>query len=379
MVLEKEGHSRERCVISSGSYGCVIFPPVVNDVVQNIVPYKDISNNDISKIFKGKKKHFTDEVKFLQKVSDIDPKSTFTTKFKGANEIKNSFLSNPTLECLGKKKNSYFQIILEDGGIPVNIQQKKISYVKFLYLFRRFLEGMTNLQSHKLVHRDIKPDNVLINDHKISLIDFGLSTDAKNVYKASSMYILNYKEYMYYPPEFFIAAIMLQNKDLFEENFEKMKYHLNRIMYYMETNEYFNREDYNHNDQYRIQTMKGILEFVQYIIENKYSQINSIFTEDIALKSDVYSIAHIIVTFHKFIDYQSNDEKKFIDEIFKDCIKANPYARISMNDLYTKVSREYMLYVDVSKKEIRGGRLQKTFCDKMKSSYADLPTAKPFN
>ena len=376
--------SVDRFVVSSGSYGCVVHPPVTKDIVQDIAPYTDKNKGDVSKIFKGKKKDFTSEVKFLKKIEEIDPKSEFTTKFKGANEVKNTFLSNNNVfksnignpsVCLGKKKNSYFQIILEYGGVPVNIHEGKLDYKKFLQLFRKFLKGMTNLQRQNIVHRDIKPPNVLINNNKISLIDFGLSIDAHDVYKVTNIDILSYKQYIYYPPEFFIAAIMIQNKNMFEENFEKMKYHLKRIIYYLEKDDYFNREDYNHNNQFLTFTMKGIQDFAENIIHNRYSKINDIFTDDIALKSDVYSIAHIIVVFHNLIDYKSNDQKKFVEEIFTNCINANPYNRISMNDLFEKVSKEYTNIIR-SKKQIHGGKLQKTFCDNMKKSYQDIPAPK---
>ena len=373
-----------RLVISSGSYGCVLHPPVTKDIIQDIVPYTDKNKEDVSKIFKGKKKEFTNELNFLKKIARIDPKNEFTTKFKGANEVKNTFLNNdnenktnigkPSV-CLGKKKNSYFQIILEYGGVPVHIHKEKLDYKKFLQLFRKFLKGMTNLQRQNIVHRDIKPPNVLINNNKISLIDFGLSIDARDVYKETSMNILSYKQYIFYPPEFFIAAIIFQNKTLFEENGEKMKYHLKRILYYMEQEDYFNREDYNHNKQFLTFTMKGIQEFAESIIHNEYSKLTDIFTDDIALKSDVYSIAHIIVVFHNLIDYKSNDQKQFVEEIFTNCINTNPYNRISMKDLFEKVSKEYTNIIR-SKKQIHGGKLQKTFCDNMKKSYQDIPAPK---
>jgi len=49
--------SVDRFVVSSGSYGCVVHPPVTKDIVQDIVPYTDKNKGDVSKIFKGKKKN----------------------------------------------------------------------------------------------------------------------------------------------------------------------------------------------------------------------------------------------------------------------------------------------------------------------------------
>ena len=143
----------------------------------------------------------------------------------------------------------------------------------------------------------------------------------------------------------------------------------------MEQEDYFNREDYNHNKQFLTFTMKGIQEFAESIIHNGYSKMTDIFTDDIALKSDVYSIAHIIVVFHNLIDYKSNDQKQFVEEIFTNCINTNPYNRIAIKDLFEKVSKEYTNIVR-SKKQIYGGKLQKTFCDNMKKSYQDIPAPK---
>jgi len=86
---------------------------------------------------------------------------------------------------------------------------RKIMPSNFKKILGDFLSAISHLQQHKIVHRDIKPDNVLFDTHleKIVLIDFGMSYCCKN-HQLQFDYqpgLLKWGNEKFQPPEVFTA------------------------------------------------------------------------------------------------------------------------------------------------------------------------------
>ena len=210
-------------LLGSGTYGCVISNPISNKnyIIKEYIPYCniDIDKNDIGKIYKkgdeDDKESFHDELGILLKIKKIDPFNYFTVKLKAAFNFYGNIIAKEKhlLKSLQVKVNNnsiinetFYQIILENGGMHLD-DLDSIPYKKFLKLFERFLQGMIKLNENKLVHTDIKSDNILITKTKINLIDFGCMVPAKDVYNKEDDWRLS-AYYCVYPPEFFIASIL---------------------------------------------------------------------------------------------------------------------------------------------------------------------------
>jgi serine/threonine protein kinase len=326
-------------LLGSGSFGCVISKPISNKnyIIKEYIPYCDIDNNDIGKIYINGEKYFNDELDILLKIKKIDPFNYFTVKLKAAfNFYGNIIAKEKDILKMLKVKNSiinetFYQIILENGGVHLDDDDlDSIPYNKFLKLFKRFLQGMIKLNENKLVHGDIKLDNILISKTKINLIDFGQMLSAKDVYNKEYYGRLSYI-YSVYPPEFFIASILLKCKN----NISKK---LNNVLNIMKKKKYFDKiniPEKTHEFYY-----SGINKFIKDIKSRRLTNYNDIFTEKLALQTDIYSLSFIIKEFNTKIDYKTKQEYNFLKKLYKRCKNPNPYERINIYSLYTLVHNE---------------------------------------
>jgi serine/threonine protein kinase len=340
---------KELILVGKGTFGCVISPPISENtfIVQEIIPYTDKHNTDIGKLFIKGYRDYTEELKILQVVNKLDPDSKFTTKLKGTHKISGLCLkyNYNVMKCLERSKNIgsklFYQIVLENGGVKCDAFYN-ITYKQFLKLFKTFIEGMIVLQNNKIVHRDIKPDNVLFNDAKISLIDFGIATKMNKVYQPSERSLLKYTyEYAWYPPEFYVAYKMFDYRNLFNGRKDEFNKFVDRIPK-MLVDERFYQHKYRHLPY--IDMIKdyeqGVNDFLNIIKASDKSRVEDIFTEEIAQKADVFSVAYIISSMNKNIQYNSNTEKLFVNNIFNRTINSNPYDRITFKELYKLIEEE---------------------------------------
>lgn len=80
-------------------------------------------------------------------------------------------------------------------------QKGKLSYDQFIRYSKQILEALSYCHSKNVAHRDIKPDNIFLNEYdQVKLADFGLAKkfeiDSKSNEKCGSL--------MYLPPEMFL-------------------------------------------------------------------------------------------------------------------------------------------------------------------------------
>ena len=359
--------------VDSGTYGCVVSPPLETTSSKTIIPYTNASNKDIGKVFKDNDDAFSYELDILTKIVKMDPDNIFTIQLKGAMLIPANLSTIgrvPELRsCLaeGDGEETYYpQIVLENGGVSIanknylTDEKWTLTYMDFLLSFKTFLQGMAEMQSNNMVHCDIKPQNVLISkEKKISLIDFGLLQNANNVFSKSNIRVLGFLEYQFYPPEFFIAYVFLKSKDA-------------QTIYPDDLRALFNQNFLLSNQSLLEKYKKGVYEFLEVFSKMKTSKgRRNIFSPKMALKGDVFGLAYIIAALNKRIVGATQTEKEFIANIFSQCRQTNPFNRISVPELLQLVTVEFQNQqilqssVQQKTKEIVGGKLIKTECDKV--------------
>lgn len=86
----------------------------------------------------------------------------------------------------------------------------------------------------------------------------------------------------------------------------------------------------------------GINKFIKDIKSRRLTNYKDIFTEKLALQTDIYSLSFIIKEFinTKKIDYKTKQEYNFLLKLYKRCKNPNPYDRINVYSLYTLVHNE---------------------------------------
>ena len=329
-------------LIDSGTAGCVITPSIIEQIyiIHTDIEYENPDNNDIAKIYKSGYDDYKMELDVLKFVQKIDPQHIFTTQLKAANHLSSDvflYHSNDRVRsCLGNLPlSTYYQIVLDNGGKKLSTSYE-LTFKKFLHLFETFMQGLVLMQQHNIVHRDMKPANVLIKRDKISLIDFGLACLASDVYKSKNDYILSY-HYPWYPPEFYVAhTIMEYMKDGY--HIPEIVHNSNTILEYMTDDDYF--EQSYMTSTYKEMYKRGIQMFLTTIKQQGYTEYKQIFTTEMALKADVFPIGHLLIALDKNIIYDNGNQQTFVEQLRDRCLDCNPYTRISMQEIHDAVKKQ---------------------------------------
>ncbi len=68
--------------------------------------------------------------------------------------------------------------------------QKQISIIKIHDIAKQLLQGVYSLHEHNVMHRDLKPDNILLKGEVVWICDFGLSRQFANDYGVATGYMV---------------------------------------------------------------------------------------------------------------------------------------------------------------------------------------------
>jgi male germ cell-associated kinase len=146
-----------------------------------------------------------------------------------------------TLQELVLSEENELNMIFEYIGINLyeymTKQDREISEIKIRNIIFQVLQGLAHMHKENFFHRDMKPENILINDDNVKIADFGLAKEVKikppfTDYVATRWYrspevILKSRSYNSPIDIFAVGAIMAElynNKPLFpgKSEFEQM-------------------------------------------------------------------------------------------------------------------------------------------------------------
>ncbi|PJF45042.1 MAG: hypothetical protein CUN55_00885 [Phototrophicales bacterium] len=81
-------------------------------------------------------------------------------------------------------KTPFFTMTLIDDSRPIDEYAKSLPHSQRIQLFIQMLEAIVYLHQRGILHRDIKPNNVLVHNDHVILIDFGLALEYMTVQNA---------------------------------------------------------------------------------------------------------------------------------------------------------------------------------------------------
>ena len=281
----------------------------------------------ISKIFNEEHKYeFYTELEILKQVTEIPNYDKFTVPIFSAAKCKS-------------KTEPMYQIVMEYGGIPINKIRKNMTYDCFVKLITDFYYGLQKLHEKGIVHRDIKPPNLLMDYDKMqfNIIDFGIACKVEDVYKKDDdNYILSYR-YMYHPPEFYAASLLYDNMKNGHDFVSSVDMVHNVLTNYGKELETFYMDHYYKYNNYEVYNMysykEAFSEFFATIKEQNYTCMSQVFTHNMAYKSDVYASSFLLKSLKRHIIFENIDQRKQYNELFNMAYSLNPFNRKSVVDI----------------------------------------------
>jgi serine/threonine protein kinase len=336
-------------LLNKGSYGCIISP---NRPCRNSLRGAVQSEEYVSKLFYGENGVINRDQEWeeLQAVARIDPEFKFTIEPIESCSIWNG--SGDVLKCTNKAVVP--QIILRNGGPDLHGFEKgkikPIRYNEFLKSFYRLVKGFKAMERGDMVHRDVKPGNILYNqgENKFYLVDFGLACKKSEVYHKSNGHLLEYV-YPYYPPEFRILGYLyklgkseqqmvdllsdvLRDRKKFESTDIMHEAVRNMIMQDMDSVDIIEKIDEHKDDVYVF-----LKELMDSIRGGKFRK----FADDMSSRADIYSLGVTMYYLYDndFIECDDGVQEASLEFIFERMVNANPSRRFSADAVLQQLGR----------------------------------------
>ena len=316
--------SKKYDVLGEGSYGCVIKPALPCDskieVIAGTRNGTTSNQNLVSKVFE-KKINYKKELDLSKKLAKIDPfGENFLLPKKGCILNNSKFLKIKNI-CTKRHFNIYeknYQLVMPYGGIDMKeyIKNTKITFKDFINASKSLLDSIELLKTHNYCHQDIKFDNVLIDDKKMILIDYGLMKKFNSIYKPGNNKRL-LKNYYPYPPEYKLVFYFNERMQNFiEESLNNIKEIIKKVGNFID---FFSEEEI-------INKLKEMYNKYHKLAKNK-TEIIKIMTK-YADKIDIYSTGVLFAISGNIIKFKNKDYK----ELIKKMIEFDPEYRIDCDE-----------------------------------------------
>jgi serine/threonine protein kinase len=320
--------------ISSGSYGCVNSPPLQcqDDKDRNKKYYR----GSVGKYF-GDTTYANDEYHIQEIVKKVDPKYTWTLPL-----LKKCTISHPKKVDEADKceyyneddDKKYMQLIYKKGGVDLlhlldsyfgkSVKAKRDIFIKIFKLLKPILYGLKALNEEGYCHLDIKPENILFDGKRLSVIDFGLLSKSDKIFvDGNEKYLLF--DYPFYPPEFKLYGSYLLKKgkipnlvtfkSLWMKTMERdtkgksVRYDLN-----MQIERYYKLLAYNTINFTKPRKVEE--EFLKYVN-----------------KIDIYSLGITLYDMYSYLVLEDNLVTYSIKIFILEMINLNPYERMNWENI----------------------------------------------
>ena len=200
--------SKKTRLLDSGTYGCVVIPPIQTNLIKIKKTYCDKRPDDIGKIFKvnlnAKREAVNEYNTFIDSARKIKYYKEIVPAIKGY-YILSHIDNNEINDCIMTQENDkkeIHQLIYKNAGTTFyDLPHNFMTFKKFIKAFQVFCEKFKYYIEYGKIHSDINEVNIMVNNNTIMLIDFGLENNKNTLYNKTNLKFFKYN-YPYYPPEF---------------------------------------------------------------------------------------------------------------------------------------------------------------------------------
>ena len=305
--------SKKSKLLDSGTYGCVVIPPIQENILKIKKTYKDKKKDDIGKIFKidldAKKEAVKEYNTFVDSSRKIKYYKEIVPEIKGYN-ILSHIDNNEINDCILAKNNGkkeIHQLIYRNAGttfydLPYNF----MTFKKFIKAFQLFCKKFKYYIEYGKVHTDINEANIMLNNNTIMLIDFGLEKNKNTLYNKKNLRFFKH-HYPYYPPEFRYLYLHYTKSN------KSIKDKVNFV--------YENFELLNQHFTFNLMSEDYIKQEIEQLILNLQLDYK---------KMDIFALGINLFQIRDKIQFANIDELKRFNYLVKKMIEPNPSKRFSI-------------------------------------------------
>lgn len=328
--------------IASGSYACTFSPPLQ---CQGSTSVSGIdSTRKVGKVFNHKKDGAT-EIETQRVLDSIDPEHLFTVNYYGKCRVGKITTADDIDSCDKTiQSNENLQIVYGHGGKDLwsvigstSFARMNDVFVRLFFKFQPVIEGMKRLNTAGYLHMDIKPDNIVFDGSKLSMIDFGLMSRKNALFGKDKKAQLAF-DYPYYPPEFKLHSGMRT----IESDLHKFQ-------------------------SFFMQNFGVISVKEESVIAKELQRFLAMYASDIETsldgarifdKSDVYSLGVTLTILHKYMITNDDARTYIIKCIINDMINCNPYERSTWDDVLRKITEIKTMLTRPASRKLPSSRRQ---------------------
>ncbi|MEM8858425.1 MAG: serine/threonine-protein kinase, partial [Chloroflexota bacterium] len=152
----------------------------------------------------------------LQFVSRPDPEHVQDLQLSLAREFQSlASLRHPNIISVldfgfDQERQPFFTMNYLSDAMPILSGDQQLSFKGKVTLIQQIFQALAYLHRREVLHRDIKPDNILVQNDHLRLLDFGLSRSDTEEQLSSSGGTL-----AYWPPENWLQKPYVASSDLF--------------------------------------------------------------------------------------------------------------------------------------------------------------------
>lgn len=313
--------------IASGIYGCT-FNPHLKCI--------DVSNKKktIGKVF-SEQDDLDVELEIMKQIKkDIDPEDKFTVPFYGSCGVHYYRKTDNVSSCTHLSQDNprqHRQILYGYGGKPLSTKLTKPSSITTLFTllpkFLPLLQGLIKFNEYRIVHLDMKMDNVLLHKGKLYLIDFGVMQSEKDLFTNNNIRILLH-DYVWYPPEF--KTFLYKKSNGFDKLFKRVT------------------DNFQGSNQDIARSLNTVLKL------NAKDDLEAFFKDDLpkkeykkfASKADVYSLGMLLFKLYLWSGFHKKTYKRrtvktmvkdHLIELLKGMLNFDPRKRITAVVAYQRL------------------------------------------